>query len=122
MRELLRLAGLAGGQLADAGLLERPTATELEQLQKCTASLLDAVEGAIGNDTKDGSGFAGPEERYVGMARGQFVEAAVAQVLVRAAKNGGMMRMQMDDDKRWRWVCREIADRNDRSVPKEKTD
>jgi hypothetical protein len=30
-----------------------------------------------------------------------------------------MSRIQMDDDKRWRWVCRDAADRNDRSVPKE---
>ncbi|MGB9164679.1 MAG: hypothetical protein WCC41_09550 [Rhodomicrobium sp.] len=43
----------------------------------------------------------------------------VAAVLRKAAKNGGMPRIQMDDDKRWRWVCREVAARNDRSVPKE---
>ncbi len=53
------------------------------------------------------------------LERGRFVEPAVADVLCRAAKKGGMTRIQMDDDKRWRWVCREVADRNDRSVPKE---
>jgi hypothetical protein len=37
----------------------------------------------------------------------------------KGAAKGGMTRIQMDDDKRWRWVSREIADRNDRSVPKE---
>jgi hypothetical protein len=30
-----------------------------------------------------------------------------------------MSRIQMDGDKRWRWVCRDAAGRNDRSVPKE---
>ena len=50
---------------------------------------------------------------------GQFVAPEVAAVLCKAAKNGGMTRIQMDDDKRWRWVCAEVAARNDRSVPKE---
>jgi hypothetical protein len=46
----------------------------------------------------------------------------VVAVLCKAAKNGGMTRILMDDDKRWRWVCKEIADRNDRSLPKEQAE
>ena len=50
---------------------------------------------------------------------GQYLAPDVAAVLRKAAKSGGMTRIQMADDKRWRWVCREVAARNDRSVPKE---
>ncbi len=79
--------------------------------------MLDAAEHAIG-DGKGNSARGLDRDAPIALERGQFVDPGVAAVLCKAAKNGDMTRIQMEDDKRWRWVCREVADRNDRSVPK----
>ena len=117
-RRLVTLgAALASGPIGGA-VLTANAVIDLKALKDGTASVLDAADHAIGDGKGNfarGYGRDGP----IALQRGQFVSPDVAAVLCKAAKNGGMTRIQMDDDKRWRWVCREVADRNDRSVPKE---
>jgi hypothetical protein len=124
-RTLVKLVPVAGKIAVAVGELAVSTEKDLEDLRDRTLKVFDAAEKAIG-DGKGQANFAGVGvesgdllDRHSVLPRGQYVEPEVAAVLQRAARKGGMTRIQMDDDKRWRWVCREVADRNDRSVPKE---
>jgi hypothetical protein len=90
----------------------------MKGLTDSTKDVIDKVEGLTGQGQADVRGLA-KGAREVDRDRGRYVDPAIAKVLCRAAEKGGMTQIQMDDDKRWRWVSREIADRNDRSVPKE---
>ncbi len=119
IRKLAGFAAKVGAKAAGLDLLTKETAQDLEALCDGTNQVLDAMEGVIGEGDKGEADFATRGEHHFMLERGQFVEPAVAKVLCAAAKKGGMTRIQMDDDKRWRWVCREAADRNDRSVRKE---
>jgi internalin A len=114
LKKLLKLgASVAGGSLV-ADLLGDDDSENLKKLCEGTDKVLEGADVAIGE-----KGSAPGKEGRVELKLGEYVTPEVAAVLCKAAANGGMTRIQMDDDKRWRWVCREVADRNDRSVPKE---
>jgi hypothetical protein len=80
--------------------------------------MLDTIQGLAGK-AGDEPDFTRGSEWHFKPAHGQYVEPAVAKVLRMPAGKGGVTCIQMDDDKRWRWCCREVAARNDRSVHKE---
>jgi GTPase SAR1 family protein len=116
LKKLLKLAtSVAGGSLA-SDLLGDDYSEDLKELCEGTDEVLDAAEIIMGE--KGAAPDKDPDGR-VELKGGQYLAPDVVAVLRKAAKNGGMTRIQMDDDKRWRWVCREVAARNDRSVPKE---
>lgn len=119
LRKLITFATALGAGAAAWGKLAAVTPEMLKILRDCTNQVLDKVDNAPDFDElKAGRGDAAFSQA-TNLERGQFVEPSIAKVLCTAAKKGGMTRIQMDDDKRWRWVSREIAERNDRSVPKE---
>ena len=116
LKKLLKLAAsVAGGSLA-ADLLGDDYSEDLKELCDGTDGVLDAAEITMG---EKGSAPDKDRDGRIELNGGQYLAQEVAAILRKAAKNGGMTRIQMDDDKRWRWVCKEVADRNDRSVPKE---
>jgi hypothetical protein len=118
IRKFLAVAAKVVAKAAGFDIPGKETAKDLEDLLDNTCTVLDAVERMIGEGQNCGTL---PEHggKTIVLKRGQFVEPAVAKVLCAAARKGGMMQIQMGDDKRWRWVSREIADRNGRSVLKE---
>lgn len=53
---------------------------------------------------------------------GVHVPAAFAEKLIQIAKKGGMSQVQMDSDGRWVWVSKKVAERNDRTIAKERVE
>ena len=119
LRKLVALAATVGTGAAAWGVLAAVTAQEMKGLSEGTKEVLDKVEGVTGKHPRSAARELAGAAARSSWSAGAMLQPAIAAVLCKAAEKGGMTRIQMDDDKRWRWVSREIADRNDRSVPKE---
>jgi internalin A len=119
LSDLVALAATVGASAAAWGALTAITAEHMKELSEATKTVLGAVKRVGGGLDWSRAHEYFQDAHEVALECGRYVDPEIAKVLCKAAKKGGMACIQMDDDKRWRWVSREIADRNDRSVPKE---